>query len=1181
MNRDKQFINQVFRDGVSQGDRFLKEIESDYISVEERDKKDLINFAQKFAQHLNFYDDSNQVTGDWSSFFAGDVEEMVAYIDNPESFADDQSKLNRLSQPHLVLFFTFLELLRYPQQQFKALNQRYLNFYYQNILKLTEKSEVADQVHTILSLASGLDNHLLEKGTLINGGEDPEGNELNYVVDQDIVINQAQVASLKNIFVWKKHTSLKDIHQPNKSNRSFEKMLCAAVGSPNQGDPLPSFAGTEVDIDFLNDLYQEIKELYNDNIIEARRNYILQQLFFATIDDFKYCLEIHYRQVNNNDPDLELPTKVEWEKVYELVEKAYRKKINYQRRSVLEQERLNPKFTDDNDAFKSMMRLALGNPDPGNPLPELPSRFDDFDDFCSSMVSIPDNPADNLKNKVMEVDGVDDYIEVPYSTTLNPNHFTISCWVKVTGKQAAYRSPVASRANSGCKGYLFYAATNNKWQFWLGKRNNRRWATIVGSNVVLNTWTHLVGTYDGSKMKFYINGELTGNEVITDFNVNPTAPLVIGARNTQSTCCIPSHISEVRLWNFARTPNEIKADMYQRLTGGESGLVGYWALNKIEENSQQVLDLSGNNNHGTVNGATIVDDRDFPIARLADNESASNEFNDSVGRYIKEQLYLSVADFQKIINTKEKADSTDAQWQEVYRLLEKAQTKKRNFTYPPIGKTKVENIYANALVDVAEGEVMAAKRFTTFANITKITESQDHYIGFAIASPILALKQGSRTVTITLGCQENTLNRDIFPENPDQQMMLFDIYLSGEKEWIEVTNPVIGVGDFILEPELTSYNIQLSLDSNSLICTASQDVFVENDRDRFLIFTDGKIYRITAQLSERQVQLELVGESDSPPDTVKQYSSSGVYPHSLQFQFNLGDKLDPISPKIEPAAGEIAVDSPVVKFLLKSEDRGGIASYYEQLQSIRISKAKLQVAVENIQDIQLRNDNSVLDSKSPFNPFGNYPKVGSSFYFSNAEIIHKKLDSLTLNLEWMGLPADFGTHYQAYSSSGVINNAIANDSFQASLHLLNNRRWVEVEDNKAIFNLDGDTLSPNTSLGYHDFNLPDYTASNSLEYLDEEDPFEQSRYFKLELKNQGFIQDLYPIVLSKIAISTDDNLKSLTVYPPYTPEIKSISLSYTASEEINLSNTDSKPNPNQIFQLHPFGYGEIRNFQAK
>ncbi|NEO61919.1 MAG: hypothetical protein F6J98_16355, partial [Moorea sp. SIO4G2] len=78
-----------------------------------------------------------------------------------------------------------------------------------------------------------------------------------------------------------------------------------------------------------------------------------------------------------------------------------------------------------------------------------------------------------------------------------------------------------------------------------------------------------------------------------------------------------------------------------------------------------------------------------------------------------------------------------------------------------------------------------------------------------------------------------------------------------------------------------------------------------------------------------------------------------------------------------------------------------------------------------------------------FQPFGNNPKVGSGFYFANREISTKKLDSLAINMEWMGLPKDFATHYEAYSSTGVITDAITNNSFKASLKLFNNRSRVD------------------------------------------------------------------------------------------------------------------------------------------
>lgn len=734
MNTNKPINEQIFRDGVSQRDRFLKALEPDYVSVDERDLSDLLTFVKGYATKLNYYDDSNQVNGDWSRFFPADVKQMVAYINNPESFANDESKIRQLSQPHLVLLFTFLQLLRYPQQQFKALTQRYLDFYYKKVLKLTKREEVSDRIHVFFELVQGEDTHLIKKGTLLNAGQDSQGINLNYATDEDIIVNQAQVASIKTLFV--------------------------------------------------------------------------------------------------------------------------------QRSNILKEER-------EKSGFDSMMKLALGHPNPGDSLPAMPNNY----------------------------------------TTL------------------------------------------------------------------------------------------------------------------------------IQLFNNL--------------------------------NQQVVI------------------------------------------KYVNEQLWMSIEDFQKIM-VEVQANTEDSNWEEVYRLVEQAENNKRNSSSSPISRTRIKNIYASSVVDVEKGQITLSKPFSPFANIN----FENHGIGFAISSPVLSLKEGDRTITLTLTCEENTLNSNVINEIIKQEPNPFEIYLSAEKEWIKVEPYDFTVGD-----------------SNSI--------------------------------------------------------------NNLQFKLTLASTQPAIlPPKADESTFFLATPYPVVKILLKQIPNSGNSQeetfYYQQLQSIVLAKVNIQVDVENIQNIQLRNDSSVLNTKSPFQPFGNNPKVGSGFYFSYSEICQKKLDSLTLNIKWMGLPQNFGEYYKAYSDTLVIQPALANNSFKASLKLCNNRSWDNIEKEKIetekekvktgqpLFSKDNNTLSNPIELNYKNFNIPGYSLETSNLDTDSDDPFEQSWYFKLELDYPDFGHDLYPIVLNKVALATDNNIKSLTVYPPYTPEVKAISLSYTASVEIDFKNSQDKPNPNQIFQIHPFGYADIQ-----
>jgi hypothetical protein len=223
-------------------------------------------------------------------------------------------------------------------------------------------------------------------------------------------------------------------------------------------------------------------------------------------------------------------------------------------------------------------------------------------------------PIGNIDNTVMKFDGVNDYVEVPYSASLNPKQFTVSCWVKVEGGQS-HRSPVTSRGtNPGCNGYMIYVNPTNTWQFWVGK-DGTGWSEVTGTNVVLNTWTHITGTYDGSTLVLYINGNEAG-KLKTSYVPNSSRPLRIGAGATEGSpqFHFPGHIAEVCIWNKARTQAEIQADIYKGLSGKEPNLVAYYPLNeiKLEGNTRKVLDLAGNN-HGTVNEAITVDDNTLPI----------------------------------------------------------------------------------------------------------------------------------------------------------------------------------------------------------------------------------------------------------------------------------------------------------------------------------------------------------------------------------------------------------------------------------------------------------------------------------------------------------------------------------------------------------------------------------------
>jgi hypothetical protein len=76
----------------------------------------------------------------------------------------------------------------------------------------------------------------------------------------------------------------------------------------------------------------------------------------------------------------------------------------------------------------------------------------------------------------------------------------------------------------------------------------------------LNTWTHVTGTYDGTTLRFFVNGVQVSSRAQTGAIATSTNPLQIGGDSIFGQYFL-GKIDEIRVYNRALSATEIQSDM--------------------------------------------------------------------------------------------------------------------------------------------------------------------------------------------------------------------------------------------------------------------------------------------------------------------------------------------------------------------------------------------------------------------------------------------------------------------------------------------------------------------------------------------------------------------------------------------------------------------------------------------
>ncbi len=183
-----------------------------------------------------------------------------------------------------------------------------------------------------------------------------------------------------------------------------------------------------------------------------------------------------------------------------------------------------------------------------------------------------------------------------YSTA----EFTIETWLYVDNWSGNYIMANESWSEaSGSVGFAFRFNSNGQLEMSIGTGD---WEAVKSpeSSIKLKQWQHVAFILDATNsLKLYIDGVLVKEGVLSGPMLRSAAKLFMGEGSLWKGRRLDGKLADFRIWNTARTSDEINTNKDIQLTGDENGLAANWLLSYGEGDA--VLDLTGQ--HNLIRGA--------------------------------------------------------------------------------------------------------------------------------------------------------------------------------------------------------------------------------------------------------------------------------------------------------------------------------------------------------------------------------------------------------------------------------------------------------------------------------------------------------------------------------------------------------------------------------------------------
>ncbi len=205
--------------------------------------------------------------------------------------------------------------------------------------------------------------------------------------------------------------------------------------------------------------------------------------------------------------------------------------------------------------------------------------------------------------QALDFDGINDHIACNLNSSPS-NVITIEAYVSFNN--ITYQQNFIHINDGGInRRIVAYKDAGNAINLFAADASNN--AAVVSSNytVEADKWYHIAYVYNNRQVYIYINGVLYADVTIGyDYALDGSDELFIAA--DYGTGFLSNvKMDEIRIWNTARSQEQIRENMMKTLAGDEAGLIVYYRCDQTDGTT--LYDMTSNGNNGTLTNMDAAD----------------------------------------------------------------------------------------------------------------------------------------------------------------------------------------------------------------------------------------------------------------------------------------------------------------------------------------------------------------------------------------------------------------------------------------------------------------------------------------------------------------------------------------------------------------------------------------------